>query len=216
MKANGGGVGAESGIDHVPRLPREMEGASGWAGPLLPGRNVAEASTCTWNRPQAKDSDACADDGALRERHVKRAKGTTSSTTAASMHGMRRRDDPPSEIDERGGQGLAIRGGGEIAATDARHAIRGREQPPGGQRVGYETGIGDDATFNRLAVTRETSISDGASSAKRRRTEERGDGCGLNGGPEPRADSSTQVPWSSRRALLASLRAGVRPPERPT
>ncbi len=113
---------------------------------------------------------------------------------------------------------MAAREGDEpAAASEEGLEIRGRLLAPGRAREGCGAGTRDEAVVALPAVAGETGIGEEARAAKRRRTEESsetsGNGQHVSGETNPRSCQSDISHWSSRRALLASLRAGVRPPE---
>ncbi len=144
------------------------------------------------------------------ERQMKTQKCTFPTSSTASVHGIR----------GRCGMQAAREGEEPVAAKADAHEICGRTFAPGRAREECSGGNSVGAEGAAPTVARETVSGGEAGPAKRRRAEQ---ACGLHG-PGRSVNGETGTPscpsehslWSSRRALLASLRAGVRPPERLT
>ncbi len=113
----------------------------------------------------------------------------------------------------------AREGNGAVPAAVIGRAIRGRFVAPGKALGGYESGTRGDGAIASLATIQEAAIGKEGTPAKRRRGMQEEEFHGLvqhaQDAAEQRPCSSDSPYWSSRQALLASLRSGVRPPEGP-
>ncbi len=155
-----------------------------------------------------------------RVRQMKTVKCTTSSTSATTMHAIKGRSSAPGSCGERGGQDVAAReGNGAVPAAVVGRAIRGRFVAPGKALGDHESGTRGGGAIASLATMQEAAIGEEDTPAKRRRgmQEEKVHGLVQHAqeAAEQRPGSSGSPYWSSRQALLASLRSGVRPPEGP-
>ncbi len=112
----------------------------------------------------------------------------------------------------------AREGNGAVPAAVVGRAIRGRFVAPGKALGDHESGTRGGGAIASLATMQEAAIGEEDTPAKRRRGVQEEEVRGLvqraQEAAEPRPSSGSPY-WSSRQALLASLRSGVRPPEGP-
>ncbi len=154
-------------------------------------------------------------------RQSRAIKRTLPSTPTSAMHGIKGRGSPPGPEEARGGRGEAAR---DVATSVAPQAIgcaiRGRTKAPGGEQAMLGTGTRRSGTASRSMAMGAATSGKEEPPAKRRREErsvvESFPCHPVQGGPILEANSSTGSCWSSRAALLASLRSCGRPPEGPT
>ncbi len=152
------------------------------------------------------------------ERQMKTIKCTTSSTTSPSVHGIRGRSSSPGSRRKRGGQEEAARNEAVSEALPiVERVISGRDFAPGAARGMRELGTGGDGAVPGQVATLDNAISEGEAPSKRRGYAGDGDLSDMQqhdvDAARPRPCTSGSTRWSSRRALLDSLRSGVRPPE---
>jgi hypothetical protein len=154
------------------------------------------------------------------ERQVKTIKCTTSTTTSRAVHGIRGRSCSPGSRRKRGGlEGAARNEVVSEALPSAERGIKGRDIAPGAARGMHELGTRGDGAITDQEPTLGNVVNEGEMPSKRRR--HGGDGDLSNterhvvDAARPRPCTPGGSRWSSRRALLDSLRASVRPPEGP-
>ncbi len=156
------------------------------------------------------------------ERQVKTIKFTSPSTATPAMHEIRGRSSAPGPVGERGGQAEAARGTGVSTNLPiVGQGIRGRSTAPGGVRAGRISGTRGDGAAAGQAATQDNVICEGEVPNKRRRVTKDGMKYGEQRDSLQHDDGAARLQpctsgsscWSSRKALLDSLRSGVRPPE---
>ncbi len=111
----------------------------------------------------------------------------------------------------------AREGDSPTAAPSDGRGIRGRAFAPGEAHEVRKTGTRGSGAFTCKAAIGEATSREEEAPAKRRREMKEDESRDLKhvsqGAADRRPSSSDGSYWNSRKALLASLRSGVRPPE---
>jgi hypothetical protein len=213
-----------------PRGSRDGDEEIGaWPRELAVAQRAARGSSrrCNADASHSRGSSSV-DEGrtvaGTEARHARQSRAincTLPSTPTSAMHGIKGRGSPPGPEEARGGRGEATR---DVAASVAPQAIgcaiRGRIKAPGGEQALLGTGTRRSGTASRSMAMGAATSGKEEPPAKRRREErsvvESFPCHPVQGAPVQEANSSTGSCWSSRAALLASLRSCGRPPEGPT